>query len=523
MISDRSTEPTAIAAAIELLDADERRAVQTFLAESAGGWLPLPGPQSDAYWSQADVVGYGGAAGGGKTDLACGLALKRHQVSAIFRREATQLTAVIDRLISLQGGRDGYNGSQRIWRLKDGRRIEFGSAPHPGDEARYQGRPKDLLVLDEAQHFLESQARFLMGWVRTTMPGQKQTVLMTFNPPTTAEGRWIIDYFGPWLDSRHPDPAGPGELRWFATIGGRDVQVEDGRPFVFDEGGARVHDFDPAAFRPHQIVRPQSRTFIPSRVADNPFLAGTGYMATLQALPEPLRSQMLEGDFSAGLEDDRWQVIPTAWIEAAMKRWREIAPRPPMDSMGVDIARGGRDQTIIARRHGVWFDRLIALDGSETPSGPDAAGQVLVHRRDKAVVHIDVVGWGASPYDFLKENGVQTVAVNGASKSAGKTRENTLGFVNKRAELWWRMREALDPQTDPPICLPPDPALKADLAAPRWKQSAHGVAIEAKEEIISRIGRSPDRGDAVCMALIATPKAAALPPKRRAAPSSWMG
>ena len=35
-------------------------------------------------------------------------------------------------------------------------------------------------------------------------------------------------------------------------------------------------------------------------------------MATLQSLPEPLRSQMLYGDFNAGTEDDSMQVIPTA-------------------------------------------------------------------------------------------------------------------------------------------------------------------------------------------------------------------
>ena len=38
-------------------------------------WAPLPGPQSDAYDSPADVLLYGGAAGGGKTDLLLGLAL----------------------------------------------------------------------------------------------------------------------------------------------------------------------------------------------------------------------------------------------------------------------------------------------------------------------------------------------------------------------------------------------------------------------------------------------------------------
>ena len=38
-------------------------------------WRPLPGPQSLAFHSEADIIGYGGAAGGGKTDLACGKSL----------------------------------------------------------------------------------------------------------------------------------------------------------------------------------------------------------------------------------------------------------------------------------------------------------------------------------------------------------------------------------------------------------------------------------------------------------------
>lgn len=190
-------------------------------------WRPQPGPQAEAYDCPADIIGYGGAAGGGKTDLALGLALTRHAVTAIFRRESTQLVGIVERLGELLGGRDGYNATAKVWRLP-GRRIEFGACRHPGDETRHQGRAKDLLVLDEATNFLEAQARFLMGWVRTTRPGQKCTTLLTFNPPTTAEGQWVISFFAPWLDDKHPNPAQPGELRWFATLGGKDVEVEGG-------------------------------------------------------------------------------------------------------------------------------------------------------------------------------------------------------------------------------------------------------------------------------------------------------
>ena len=223
----------------------------------------------------------------------------------ILRREATQLAGVVDRLTELIGTRDGYNGQEKIWRLGD-RQIEFGSVPNVGDETKYQGRPHDLLVFDEAANFLERQVRFLLGWLRTTDPTQRCQALLTFNPPTTAEGRWIVQFFAPWLDSKHPRPAQPGELRWFATIDGKDTEVESGQEIV----------------RGLERIKPLSRTFIPSRVTDNPYLMGTGYMATLQSLPEPLRSQMLYGDFNAGMEDDPWQVIPTKWVDLAMSRWQ---------------------------------------------------------------------------------------------------------------------------------------------------------------------------------------------------------
>ena len=92
-------------------------------------WNPLQGPQTIAYESKADIVGYGGAAGGGKTDLACGKALTRHKKAMILRRVGTELTGVIDRLEELIGSKDGYNGQSNIWR-RPGLQIEFGAVPN---------------------------------------------------------------------------------------------------------------------------------------------------------------------------------------------------------------------------------------------------------------------------------------------------------------------------------------------------------------------------------------------------------
>ena len=251
-------------------------------------WMPLPGAQAKAYFSEAKIIGYGGSAGGGKSSLACGKALTQHQKVLILRREATQLTGLIDELKAIVGHSDGYNGAEKIWRMP-GRQIEFGSTPNVDDWNKYQGRPHDLLVFDEAANFLENQVRALLGWLRSTDPNQKCQALLTFNPPTTAEGRWIIDFFAPWLDRTFHKPAEPGELRYCATINGRDVWVDSPDAFVLADGEP-VYDFDAGDFRAEEIITPTSRTFIPARVTDNPYLMNTGYVNTLQALPEPLRS-----------------------------------------------------------------------------------------------------------------------------------------------------------------------------------------------------------------------------------------
>lgn len=499
----------------------ERDELLRILALDKRRWRPLPGPQTDACESEADITGYGGAAGGGKTDLACGLSVEEHRKVMILRRIGTELTAIVDRLKELVGSDVGYNGQQGIFRFKrsDGEdcQIELGAVPNLGDERKYQGRPHDLIVFDEAANFLEAQIRFLLGWLRTTVPGQRCRALLTFNPPTSAEGRWIIEFFAPWLDDKHPNPALPGELRWFATVAGADMEVDDGEPFVIVDDEP-CYEFDEFDYAPDQVIRPMSRTFIPSRIADNPFLTSTGYMSTLQALPEPLRSQMLNGDFKAGMEDDPWQVIPSEWVDIAMSRWRKPDRKPEMMSVGCDVARGGKDKTVISTRHeGQWYDTLQVHEGETTPNGPKVAGLVIAATRDSAPQHIDVIGVGASPYDFLREAKQTVLGVNVSEKSGATDRSGRLSFFNQRSQYWWQMRELLDPEANNGIALPPDKRLRADLTAPKWAMSGRTIQVESKDQIVARIGRSPDFASAVILAAIDTPKLRNVPGMRNRA------
>jgi hypothetical protein len=479
-------------AVLALLTPQERSQLDRLVVATTKVWAPdaRNKPQCIGYASDADVIGYGGSAGGGKTDLAIGMSLTKHKVVQFFRREGTELSAIIDRCAELVGHREGLAGRPAVWRdpTPQCRLIEFCSVPHLGDEAAYQGRAKDFLVIDEASNFLEQQVRFLMGWVRSVDPKQKCQTLLTLNPPTNVEGRWVIKFFAPWLDTKHPNPAKSGEVRWFAMVDGAETEC-DKEPF--EHKG--------------ETIRPQSRTFVTSRLSDNPYLRDTPYGATLQALPEPLRSQMLHGDFAAGMEDDPWQVIPTAWVEAAMKRWTRPDILQRMCSLGVDVACGGKDNTVLARRHGNWFDVPLVYPGTQTPDGPTTAGLCIAAIRDRAVMHLDLFGVGAKPYGHLMATNQEVIGVNVGDVTSETDETGRLGFVNVRSLLWWRMREALDPSSNRGLCLPPDRRLLADLCAPTWEPQGKKIKVAGREEIRTRIGRSPDFGSAYCLGLMDTP------------------
>ena len=74
---------------IRRMSPGEREQIIEIVRQDLALWRPLPGPQSDAYYSAADVIGYGGAAGGGKTDLICGMALTKHPRSVVVRADGS--------------------------------------------------------------------------------------------------------------------------------------------------------------------------------------------------------------------------------------------------------------------------------------------------------------------------------------------------------------------------------------------------------------------------------------------------
>lgn len=473
-------------------------------------FVPLPGPQTAAYLSRADVLLYGGQAGGGKSFLLLGLASQEHKRSIIFRREAGQTDGLEEAGKQIIASRADFNGSDMEWSWADGRSVKLAGMKEPGDWNKHAGRERDLIGYDEAGEFLEEQISSLMAWNRGPT-GQRCRVVLASNPPRTAAGAWMMEWFAPWLDEGYRNRAQPGELRFAVMIQGKPVW-QAGPEEVEIEG---------------ELYKPLSFTFIPAALKDNPFRDTPEYRAKLNSLPEPLRSQLLKGLFALGGEDDEWQMIPTAWIKAAQDRW---TPKPPdgvpMCALGADVAQGGGDDTTIAPRYDGWYDTITKVPGAQTPGGTEVAGLVVSRRKHGATIILDVGGgWGADAYGHLRgDNGMsaeECVAYMGVKPSRARSRDNLFKFTNLRSQLCWQFREALDPKQvgGSPIALPPDNELLADLAAVHYEVINRGhegqfIKAETKEKVCDTLGRSTNKGDAVVMSWFAGARAIAraLPP-----------
>lgn len=214
----------------------------------------------------------------------------------------------------------------------------------------------------------------------------------------------------------------------------------------------------------------------------------------------------VEGEFHAADEDT---VIPLAWAEAAVERWHawNDAGRPAPDGrrfLGVDVARGGTDSTVIAYRVGACIQQLEPHHSEDTMRTTARVQAALTGDGNAEVIPVvDSIGVGGGVVDRLRELNIRVLPYTGSAKTAALDRTREHGFKNVRSAAWWHLRELLDPAFGADIMLPPDEALLADLNAPTW-DTVTGVPpkirIEPKEKLVARMGRSPDRGDAVVMA-----------------------
>ena len=206
-----------------------------------------------------------------------------------------------------------------------------------------------------------------------------------------------------------------------------------------------------------------------------------------------------------------------SWIDAAVERDRlgtfleEAARAAPV--LSVDVARYGVDSNVLAVRRGPWIKKFVRWGGldlmqtvdriREIAAAEDVRPGVEVRHpelagryREKSHAHgrivVDAVGMGAGVCDRLKQwSYVVDEYVGGAFAARGEK------FSNKRTEAFWNIRELLEAGK---IAFPQDEKLIEELLALRWREVGGKIQLEPKDRLKSRLGRSPDRADALAMA-----------------------
>lgn len=214
------------------------------------------------------------------------------------------------------------------------------------------------------------------------------------------------------------------------------------------------------------------------------------------------RSKVL-GEFPETSDDT---VCPVGQVVQAQARDLDATQQPVI--LACDVARFGSDETVLATRRGPRVriaKTYVGRDTMQTVGEISVAARSLAREskvpKEFVQIVVDDVGVGGGVTDRLRELGeFQVIAFNGGNEPL------TTDYPNRRSELWFAFAEQLRE-----IDLDPDKKLAADLVAPHYKLDSRGRrVVEAKAETKKRLGRSPDRADAVLLTFAAPPRVKAV-------------
>jgi hypothetical protein len=199
------------------------------------------------------------------------------------------------------------------------------------------------------------------------------------------------------------------------------------------------------------------------------------------------------GNFPPSEEDT---VIPVSLIEHAMNNEIRLSEDTPT-IWGLDVARQGNDSSVLCKRQGPVIHPLTVwrnLDLMQLTGAVKAEYDALPPSKRPIEIIVDSNGFGAGVLDRLRELELPARGLNVSERSSQKDT-----YINLRAELWFKAKQWLEGMD---VKLPKDDALYADLAAPRYHFTSSGkMQVESKEAMKKRGVNSPDRADAVCLAL----------------------
>lgn len=209
----------------------------------------------------------------------------------------------------------------------------------------------------------------------------------------------------------------------------------------------------------------------------------------------PVWISKIEGEFP---EDSLDGVVPMSW--ATQSRFREVVPDGEV-SLGLDVSGGGRDRSVVWARQGMKAVRRWTKRGESDPDKLALWVAEIVMETRATTLKVDAagLGWGVSAlveHNLPSEHTCSIIPVQ-----VGEAADDSSQFLNRRAELWWMARE-LSRQDDGWDLSELDDDDVAELVAPRYHtNNPRGrIQVEKKEDVISRLGRSPDSADALILA-----------------------
>ncbi len=212
------------------------------------------------------------------------------------------------------------------------------------------------------------------------------------------------------------------------------------------------------------------------------------------------------GEFPRASADS---LLPLDWIDRATNAEISIEEEHAEVRVGVDVARFGTDETVImvvetdgTNARVVAYDALM---GKETTVTARRALK-LARQYNAAMINVDDTGVGGGVTDLLREES-QDIPVNAVIFGSAPTESPEL-YANLKAQLYFKLRDFMNPETPGAISIPDEPKLIRDLSAIRI-----GYTSRDKIKIIDP-PKSPDYADALVIALakMEVMKGTALPP-----------
>lgn len=366
----------------------------------------------------ADILFYGGGAGGGKTWTLLLEPIYHKAVAGfmavMFRRTMPNITnagSMWDQSTKLYPHADAKsNESNHHWTFLSGARVEFASLQHEKSVLDWKSSEIALIGFDQIEEFTEGQFWYMISRNRSTC-GVAPYVRCTVNPvpEDDAIGGWVHKLIQWWLDQETglPIKERDGIVRWFFRLN-EEIRWYDSKQEAIAD--AIKHGFPPDK----AAVLPKSLSFIAARLEDNKKLmeVDPGYYANLMSMPLVERERLYGGN---------WNIRPTAG-KVFNRAWFTIVPTAPVDTQWVRYWDKAGSEDSGAYSAGVKMGYSPTTKGYYV--GHVARGQWEALAREKVIRQCaEIDGTGVTVY-------VEQEPGSGGKESAKNTIINTLpGFA----------------------------------------------------------------------------------------------